>query len=116
MTGFVLFLLLELLFLPLRGYFVSVLQRALPPGYTAVWPCTGFDELFLFVSFLAPIKGGRRKLAVMVGGSLLIVIFNLLRIYTVVLTGNHLVHELLFRFGGFLFILLLFYLSLRLLA
>ncbi len=111
--GFVLFLGLEVLFLPFRHHLVNMLQNILPAGYMAVWPCTGMDELFLYVSFLAPLRDNGRKAWVMVGGSLLIVLFNFARIFVVVHAGSPLLHEVLFRVGGFVFILVLYFFSLK---
>ncbi len=114
LRGVLLFLFLELLTLPLRGPLTGLLGSLLPPGFGAVWECTGLDEVFLFLSFLlaypAPLKQKKRFLLL---GPLVIELYNALRIALVVYTNSPLLHDILFRWGGFLLVLFLFYVSFR---
>ncbi len=110
LRGILLFLLLELFTLPLRETLTGAFRKLIPSPYLAVWECTGFDEVFLLVSFLLALPGDLKKKAkVSIVGTVLLEAFNLLRIYLVVLTGSKLLHDILFRIGGFLLVLLLFY-------
>jgi exosortase/archaeosortase family protein len=116
LEGVVIFLFLEILLLPLRSPIVSLLQSYLPAGFTAVWPCTGLDEVLLFLSFLFPYPSRRSKLLPALLGVLIIEAYNVLRILIVIKTSSPLLHDLLFRWGGFLLVILLFYFTFRYLS
>lgn len=110
LRGVLLFLLLEVLTFPFRETITRLFEGLIPSPYLAVWECTGLDEVFLLVSFLLALPGDlKKKTTASVLGTLLLEAFNLFRIYIVVITGNKLLHDVLFRAGGFLVVLLLFY-------
>ena len=110
LRGVLLFLLLEVLTFPFRETITRLFEGLIPSPYLAVWECTGLDEAFLLVSFLLALPGDpKKKATASVLGTLLLEAFNLFRIYIVVNTGSKLLHDVLFRIGGFLVVLLLFY-------
>ena len=113
LRGVLLLIVLELIFLPFRGLIVEMIERVLPPGYSAVWACTGLDEVFLYVSFVLAYPSGKKKLPYLVLGTLAIELYNALRIYITLLHPDPFLHEVLFRWGGFLLVLLLFFIVFR---
>ena len=110
LRGLIIFLILELLTYPLREPILDLLKGILPPPYVFSWECTGLDEVFLLISFIYALPGERKKkIRAIVLSSLLFEIFNVLRIILVVQTNNMFLHDVLFRVGGFLVVVALFY-------
>ncbi len=111
LKGVVIFLLLETLFLPLRETLTGWL--VLPEGFYSVWECTALDETFLFIAFIVSYPSRKNKLLPLLLGVTLIQLYNGFRIFVVLMTGDPFLHDILFRAGTFLLLLLLFYASFR---
>jgi len=113
LRGLLYFLLLELLFLPLRESITALISPLIPEGFSVGWECTALDEVFLFVAFVLAFPSEKNKLPVILVGVFLIELYNIIRIIVLVNRPDPFLHELLFRWGGFLLVLLLFYASFR---
>ena len=112
-----LFLALELVTLPLRPYIVaalgSFLYAFLPKTFTVEWACTGLDEVFLLASALWwSVKKKEERIKKIIAGTILLEVYNLARIVILAYVPNETLHDILFRWGGFLIILLIYYLLL----
>jgi len=112
-----LFLLLELVTLPLRPYIVAALESFLysflPKTFTVEWACTGLDEVFLLASALWwSVKNRTERIRKILLGSAILEIYNLARIAILAYVPDEVLHDILFRWGGFLLILLIYYLLL----
>ena len=112
-----LFLLLELLTLPFRQNIVAALETTLysflPKTFVVEWACTGLDEVFLLASALWwSVESNRERVKKVVLGALAIEAYNIIRIAVLAYVPNEVLHDILFRWGGFVAILLTYYLLL----
>lgn len=109
-----LFLALELIFYPLRPYIVSSVRSALyaflPRTFEVVWECTGLDEVFLLASAIWwSVKERKRRVKKIIVGAAILEAYNLGRIVFLAYNPNPFLHEILFRWGGFLVVLAAYY-------
>lgn len=112
------FLLLEILVFPLRPIITKtvqiVLYAFLPNNFEVSWECTALDEVFLLSAALWWSGGSRKiKMKRVFIGALIIEIYNLIRIAILAYYPNELLHDILFRWGGFLTILGAYYILVR---
>lgn len=109
-----LFLALELIFYPFRQYIVgsvrSALYAFLPRTFEVVWECTGLDEVFLLASAIWwSVKERKRRVKKIIVGAAILEAYNLGRIVFLAYNPNPFLHEILFRWGGFLVVLAAYY-------
>ena len=109
-----LFLLLELVTLLLRPYVVAALESLLysflPKTFVVEWACTGLDEVFLLSSALWwSVKNRIERIKKILLGSAILEVYNLARIVILAYLPSPTLHDILFRWGGFLLILLVYY-------
>lgn len=121
-------LLLEIITMPARGYITETLQallyRALPNNFDISWECTALDEVFLLTAALwwtvwPDTKGYtimrrlRLTLVPIIIGAALLELYNILRIAILAYHPNNLLHTVLFRVGGYIAVLLTYWILLR---
>ncbi len=109
------FLAMEVATLPLRPLIQSAMQNALyavlPHNFRIDWACTGVDEvLLLSAAIIAATDGWRKRAKRIIVGALLVELYNIIRIAVLSLYPSEVLHEILFRWGGLIVILAVFYL------
>ena len=108
------FLLIELALLPLRDNLISFLEKRLPPGFFSVWECTAMDAVALYTAFVMTLEGSReRKFLALIFGNVSIQIFNGIRVALTLAYPSPLVHDLVFRGGMVVFLVVLSYFTLH---
>ncbi len=108
------FLAVEAILTPFKDQIASKINDAahsvLPGNYEIVWACTGIDEVVLLASAIAGSPGtAKQKAAGILLTAAAFEAYNALRIY---ITSSHpdpLLHSILFRWGGFVLVLALFW-------
>gem|GEM_PF-3684616 len=108
------FLALEIIISPFRQKIAewanSMAHAIIPGNYTIVWACTGIDELLLLASAIAATPTSwRTKLAGFFVMAAVFEGYNALRIWITTAHPDPLLHDVLFRWGGFLLVLVLFW-------
>ncbi len=108
------FLALEILVTPFKssiaGWANTVAHAIIPGKYTIIWACTGIDELVLLASAIAVTPTDlKTKLMGFLVAAALFEGYNALRIWITAAHPVPLLHDVLFRWGGFLLVLLLFW-------
>lgn len=112
------FLFLEVLLLPFRQIIVDWFRGALggriPPNFSIVWECTAVDEVLLLASAIWW-SGGKRgeRLKKILIGSAVVEVYNAFRILVLVQFPDRLLHDILFRWGGFVVIIGTYYILCR---
>ncbi len=94
--------LLELLTLPFRPLVEELLSPYIPEGFVMAWECTGIDESIVVFSAVYHARGLGNALK----GVAIVELYNVLRVITIILFPSPFLHDLLFRLGGFLVIVL----------
>lgn len=112
------FLLLEALLFPFRqaitGAFAAVLHGWIPESFGVSWECTALDEVLLLASALWWSGGSARERAVKImTGTAVVEAYNVARILLLARFPHPLLHDVLFRWGGFLVITATYYLLAR---
>ncbi len=109
------FVALELLLLPFREGITAALQNLLysflPHSFQISWECTALDEVLLLSSAIWWAGGEREERIRRIGiGAAAVEAYNLMRIAVLAYYPSETLHTILFRWGGFLLIVALFYL------
>jgi exosortase/archaeosortase family protein len=85
------------------------MHKILPGNYRVIWACTGIDEvLLLWMAILATPAPRKTKIVGGTVATILFEIYNVLRMWVVTAHPDPVLHDVLFRWGGFLLVLLLF--------
>ncbi len=108
------FLAVEAIITPFRqkiAEWANGIAHAIIPGkYQIVWACTGIDELILLASAIAVTPTGwKTKAAGFLATAVLFEGYNVLRIWITASHPDPFLHDVLFRWGGFILVLLLFW-------
>ncbi len=121
-------LLLEIVTMPARGYITETLQallyRVLPNNFKISWECTALDEVFLLAAALwwtvwpetkgCPLKSRLRiTMGPIIVGTAMVELYNVLRIAILAYHPDPLLHTVLFRVGGYIVVLLTYWVLLR---
>ena len=101
---------LELAILPFRQEILhsisEYIHNMVPGTYDIVWPCTAVDEILLLTAAtLATPTNIGAKIAWSVVGSLIIWAYNVARISLTLKYMSPFLHDILFRLGGFVLVL-----------
>ncbi|HIP74119.1 MAG TPA: exosortase/archaeosortase family protein [Euryarchaeota archaeon] len=108
------FLFLEALLYPYRQpiteAFSEILRGKISGNYSVVWECTAIDEVLLLASALwwsgGPIR--ERVVSILLGAAA-VWLYNVARIVILAHYPNQTLHDVLFRWGGFVIILGVYY-------
>jgi len=112
------FLSLEAILYPFRQMiteaFRGILQGRIPAGFDVSWECTALDEVLLLTSALwwsgRSVKERVRKIMI---GATAVEAYNVIRILVLAQFPDRVLHDILFRWGGFFAILGTYYLLSR---
>ena len=86
------------------------IHNIIPGNYHIIWACTGIDEVILLSSAIFATPAPPKKK--IIGFALATAIFEAYNVLRIWITSNHpnpLLHDVLFRWGGFTLVLLLFW-------